>query len=266
MPTTTRAAEAADGPGVFDGMRRIGSITALLAAAIAVSAACAQDGESAPPPAVTEALRTLIPEQEPGSVRPAAVAGLWEVAYGARVYYLSADGRYLLGGPLVDLESRANLTEAAARRERVRLLESVPEDDRVIFAPDRPRHRVTVFTDIDCGYCRKLHGKMAEYNALGIAIHYVAFPRAGLNSESAAKARAVWCAKDRQDALTRAKRGEDPEPARCQDPVAEQFQLGAEMDITGTPALILEDGRLLSGYLEPEALGRVLAGEQPVQP
>lgn len=241
-------------------MNRPGLMVALLVGVAGMATASAQSPQ--PPAAVTEALRTLIPEMQPGSVKPAAVDGLWEVTFGAKVYYLTADGAYLIGGPLVDLKSRTNLTENAARRERARLLAGIPEADMVVFAPEKLRHTVTVFTDIDCGYCRKLHSQVADYNALGIAIRYLAFPRAGLSSESAAKARAVWCAKDRQAAMTHAKL-DQPVPkaaADCKDPIAREYGLGVEMDITGTPALVLENGRLLSGYMQPEALARTLAG------
>lgn len=214
---------------------------------------------ASPPAAVTEALRTLIPEAPPGSVRPSAVPELWEVTYGARVYYLTADGAYLIGGPVVDLRSRENLTDTAQRRERQRLLAAVPDADMVVFPAAQPRHTVTVFTDIDCGFCRKLHEQMADYNALGITVRYLAFPRAGLDSESATKARNVWCAKDRQAAMTRAKAGQDNPAATCEDPIARDYQLGLDMDITGTPALILDSGRLLSGYMAPEGLARLLA-------
>lgn len=241
-------------------MNRPGLVFAVLASLAGGVPAWAET--PAAPPAVTEALRTLLPEAQPGSVRPAAVDGLWEVTFGAKVYYLTADGAYLMGGPLVDLRSRTNLTEQTARRERKRLLAGIPEQDMVVFAPEKAKHTVTVFTDIDCGYCRKLHAQVADYNALGIAVRYLAFPRAGLTSESAAKARAVWCAKDRQTAMTRAKSDQDVPPAAadCKDPVARQYGLGVEMDITGTPALVLDNGRLLSGYLAPEALARTLAG------
>lgn len=238
-------------------MYRAGLFVALL---VVATSGALRAAEPEPPAPVREALARLVPEAKPGSVREAAVAGLWEVTYGAKVYYLTADGRYLIGGPLVDLGTRANLTEAAARRERRRLLASVSAADMVIFAPPKPRHTITVFTDIDCHYCRKLHSQVKEYNARGIAVRYLAFPRTGPQGESADKARAVWCAKDRQDAMTRAKRGEAVKARKCDDPVAREYALGTEMDITGTPALLLEDGRLLSGYMAPDALARLLEG------
>ncbi len=111
-----------------------------------------------------------------------------------------------------------------------------------------------VFTDIDCGYCRKLHAQMAEYNEQGIAISYLAFPRAGIGSRSYEKAVSVWCSEDQQDAMTQAKLGADPDPLQCDNPIAEQYQLGQQLGVTGTPALLTSSGQLIPGFVPPQQL------------
>jgi thiol:disulfide interchange protein DsbC len=115
-----------------------------------------------------------------------------------------------------------------------------------------------VFTDIDCGYCRKLHNEMAKYNAEGITVRYMPYPRSGLNTPSYYKAVSVWCSDDRRDALTRAKAGKDVPRATCDNPVQASLELGHQLGVTGTPALVLEDGQLLPGYVPAKKLSQVL--------
>ena len=132
----------------------------------------------------------------------------------------------------------------------------------LVFSPPNPKYTVTVFTDIDCAYCRKLHSQIGEYNKLGIRVRYLFYPRSGPGTDSWAKAEQVWCAKDRNDTFTRMKRGEEvPGPKQCKNtPVARDYDLGRKLDIGGTPALLLEDGELLSGYLPPAMLASHLRG------
>ncbi len=196
---------------------------------------------------------------EPDAVSATKVPGLYEVTFGSQIVYLSEDGRYAVRGDLIDLASLENLTDA--RREGLRLaaVDAVGEDNMVIFEPEgEVRHTVTVFTDIDCGYCRKLHREMASYLDEGIRVRYLAFPRAGIGSESYQKAVSVWCSEDTRDAMTRAKRGEDVGSLSCPNPVAQHYQLGRELGVTGTPSLVLESGRLMPGYLPATRLAQIL--------
>lgn len=219
------------------------------------------------PPALAEVLKRISPETAPSAVQPSAIDGLYEVIFGSTVYYFSADGKYMLGGPMVELASRRNLSAAAVEKvEREQLmprrkafLEDLEDADTIVFAAAEPKHRVTVFTDIDCGYCRELHRHIDQYNAAGISVRYVAFPRAGEGSESFRKAESVWCADDREAALTAAKAGEPTPPKTCDNPVAAQFRAGEELGVSGTPAILLDDGRLLPGYVPPADLSRVLS-------
>ncbi|MDH3941605.1 MAG: DsbC family protein, partial [Xanthomonadales bacterium] len=157
-------------------------------------------------------------------------------------------------GRVVNLETREDLTETAKAEVRQELLGGIDTAKQITFAPENPEYELTVFTDIDCGYCRKLHAQVEEYNENGISIHYMAFPRAGIGSKSYDKAVSVWCAEDQQDAMTQAKMGSDPDPLQCENPIAEQYQLGMALGVTGTPALLTADGTLIPGYMPPEKL------------
>jgi thiol:disulfide interchange protein DsbC len=152
------------------------------------------------------------------------------------------------------MDTREDLTEGAKAELRREIIASVDSTKQISFSPEEPVHELMVFTDIDCGYCRKLHAQVAEYNEHGIAINYMAFPRAGIGSRSYEKAVAVWCAEDPQEALTQAKLGADPDPDQCDNPIAEQYQLGMELGVTGTPALLTHNGQLIPGYVPPEQL------------
>lgn len=211
-----------------------------------------------------QALQSVLGEVKPDSVTPSPLPGIYEVVLGSRVLYLSQDGRYLIQGDLVDLSTRDNVTENRRDALRAKAVAAVGEDNMVVFAPDGPaRHTVTVFTDIDCGYCRKLHQEIAEYNKQGIKVRYMWYPRAGVGSDSYDKAVAVWCAADRRDALTRAKRGEEIEHKSCENPVKAQFELGQALGVRGTPSMILEGGQMVPGYVPAAKLAQMLDGAKP---
>ena len=133
-------------------------------------------------------------------------------------------------------------------------MSSLDTSGQITFSPPEAEYDLTVFTDIDCGYCRKLHAQVEEYNKQGIAIHYMAFPRAGIGSRSYEKAVSVWCADDKQGAMTDAKMGAEPAPDQCDNPVARQYQAGVELGVTGTPALLTASGQLIPGYVPPDKL------------
>ena len=188
-------------------------------------------------------------------VRPGPVPGLFEVSSGAEVAYVSTDGRFYIQGDVYDLDSRENLTERRRTGVRASLLAAFPDEDTVVFGPADAKHTVDVFTDIDCGYCRRLHSEIAEINRRGLRVRYLMYPRSGPGTDSWRKAEAVLCAKDRRDALTRAKRGETlPKPACKTDAVKRSFELGREVGISGTPGILTDSGELIAGYLPAEAL------------
>lgn len=203
---------------------------------------------------IRSSLQVLLPNLQPDAIRETPLAGLYEVTFGIRVVYLSADGRYLMQGKLTDLETRREITEERLSALKRDLLAQLGDDDMIVYGPADAPYTITVFTDIDCGYCRKLHSEMADYNAAGIRVRYLFYPRAGIGSESYAKAVAVWCADDRHAAMDQAKAGGSLEPRSCDNPVAEHFALGQQMGIRGTPAILLEDGSIIPGYMPPAQL------------
>ena len=173
---------------------------------------------------------------------------------GTDMVYMSEDGRYILQGDLIDLGERVNLSERERAAARKKILESVPAAETVDFTPDTPEHTVYVFTDITCGYCRRFHQHMAELNSMGVAVRYLAFPRAGTGTDSFTDMESVWCAADPNNALTRAKQGEQVTPAQCDNPVQRQYELGQALGVRGTPAIYLEGGQALPGYVPPDTL------------
>ncbi len=173
---------------------------------------------------------------------------------GSEILYLSEDGKYIINGSLFDIENRVDLTDKKKSVLRKDIMAKMGDSQRINFYPEKMDHHVTVFTDIDCGYCRKLHAEMAQYNELGIGISYLFFPRAGLNSGSFDKAVNVWCAKDQQNAMTMAKAGEPVDPQKCDNPIADHYKAGLSSGVSGTPALVLDDGTIMPGYLPPQQL------------
>lgn len=189
-------------------------------------------------------------------VGAAPLPGFREVIAGGQLLYVSDDGRYLMQGAVLDLEAQEDLMQSspALMKHRVDLLKTVPSSERIVFAPPNAKYTVSVFTDIECGYCRKLHSEIAELNKLGVAVEYLAFPRTGLGSKDHKDMISVWCSSDRKRALTEAKSGK-PVPAKdCKNPVTMEYNLGQRIGVTGTPAIYAPDGTQLGGYLPPQAL------------
>ncbi len=203
-------------------------------------------------------LTTILPNVRVDGIRVTPVAGLYEVTMGPRVVYVTGDGRYLLQGELIDLELRKNLTTPRLQNLKLSSVDAVGEANMLVYEPTETQHTVTVFTDIDCAFCRKFHKSMDDYLSRGIKIRYLLFPRAGRSSASYIKAVSVWCAADRKEAMTQAKSGKPVEPAYCQHPIQEHMRVGVQMGVTGTPALLLDTGDLLPSYLPADQLAAVL--------
>jgi thiol:disulfide interchange protein DsbC len=217
----------------------------------------AQSGKPADPRA---AIAKKIDGLKAEDVRISPVNGIFEVTRGSDVSYVSSDGRYAILGDMVDLDSDANLSENRRRGIRQRLIETVPESEMLVFSPKDPKYTITVFTDIDCGYCRRLHSQIAEYNRLGIRVRYLFFPRSGPDTDSWHKAEAVWCAPNRNEALTKAKNGDKVDSKDCgaNNIVARDYELGHKLAVDGTPAIFLASGEMLPGYAPPGQLVKYL--------
>jgi thiol:disulfide interchange protein DsbC len=193
-------------------------------------------------------------------LKPSPIAGIYQFTQGADVSYLTADGKYFLDGNVYDMATRANLTEAIRARARAAMIDAVPESQMVIFSPKNPIYTVTVFTDVDCQYCRKLHSEIAEINKLGIRVRYLFFPRTGPNTESWRKAEVVWCSADRNEAFTRAKAGAELDMNKTcgATPVAREYALGQSIGVRGTPAIVTDGGDFINGYMPPPELLKTL--------
>jgi thiol:disulfide interchange protein DsbC len=194
-------------------------------------------------------------------ITDAPIPGIYQVAVGANVAYVTKDGRYIIRGDIYDAETSANVSEEMRARARATMLSSVDPKSMIVFKPasGAVKHTVTIFTDVDCGYCRQFHREIDKVTALGIEVHYLFYPRTGPNTESWTKADEVWCAPDHNAALTRAKLGgEIPNAPACATPVESHYELGQRIGVRGTPAIFSEAGELLGGYLPPATLAKVL--------
>lgn len=205
-----------------------------------------------------EALRGVNKDLRIERIGDAPLKGFQEAIAGGQVVYVSNDGKYLLQGRMFDLQAQRDLSETAMARLRRDLLKSIPMRDRIVFAPPNPKHTVVVFTDVECGYCRRLHTEIAEYNRQGIAVEYLAYPRMGLGSPDFEKMVAVWCAPDRRKALTDAKNDRPVKSAACTNPVTMQYNIGQRVGLTGTPMILAEDGTQIAGYLPPAELKKAM--------
>lgn len=230
-------------------------------ATTAKSTAPAAAGNGSADANAREAIKRLGPQVTIEYVGPAPMPGFREVIAGGQLVYVSDDGRYLVQGAVVDLQDgnrELMKGSAALAKFRADLIASVPHKDRIVFAPPNPKYTVSVFTDIECGYCRKLHGEIAELNRQGIAVEYLAFPRMGLGSQDHKDMISVWCASDRKRALTDAKAGKPIAASNCTSPVTMEYNIGQRVGVDGTPAIFAADGTQLGGYLPPQALRQAL--------
>ncbi len=198
----------------------------------------------------------LFPKEKITDVSPAPIPGLYEVLVGASLFYVSADGRYVVHGDLIDLDAHVNVSDQRREKARKQVFETMDTQGYIEFPSRTKETRKTlyVFTDIDCGYCRKMHAEVGRLNDAGIAVRYLAFPRTGTKGPSFDKAVAVWCAPNRQEALTQSKLGVTLDSQKCDNPVAKEFELGNAMGVTGTPAVYTDEGKHIGGYVPAEEL------------
>jgi thiol:disulfide interchange protein DsbC len=226
-----------------------------LVAAGAVAGTLPAHAEQAPAVDARVEVAKKIPGARAEDLRATPIAGIYEYTHGTEIAYVTADGKYAISGDLYDLKSNEDLTEAHRREVRLRMLASFPEEHMLIFGPKEPKYTVTVLTDVDCAYCRKLHSQIAEYNRLGVRVRYMLYPRTGPNTVSWTKAEQVWCSPDRNDAFTRATQGQELKAKACpNNPVASSYAMGKDFALQGTPSIVLADGEMLDGYLPPDVL------------
>lgn len=202
-------------------------------------------------------LADLLPGVDREQISVSPIAGIFEIAVGTQVAYVTDDGRYLLQGELFDLDSNENLTERRRSEARVSVLSNLDPQQLIVFSPeDKPaKHSIVVFTDIDCVYCRRLHDEIQRINELGIEVRYAFYPRSGPGTASWQKAGNVWCAEDRHTALTKAKAGAEVPARKCEDtPIQSQYDVGQMAGVRGTPAIFTLSGEQIGGYLPADAM------------
>ena len=234
---------------------------AAASAALALGAAHPSSEASAAgvPEPVRQAVERLVGRFDPAGVRPAPVPDFFEVSAAGEILYVSEDGRFVFHGNLYDVAKRRNLTEDTRRLLRRTVLDELDEGSLIVFAPaGRTKHRLTVFTDVDCPYCAKFHLEIPELNARGVEVRYAAWPRTPPGTESFERSVSVWCARDRHRAMTDAKAGRSIAAATCDNPVEEHSDIGVRLGVTGTPTLFTESGAVIGGYVPYRELVRRL--------
>ena len=233
------------------------SILALVSALICTGCAEAGDPQL---DKVRKDVSAKLPGVKAEMITPSAAPGLYQVQKGQEFGYVTGDGRYLIHGDMIDLQTGEEITEQLRGDARMSLIRQFGPDEVIEFAPKDPKYFITVFTDIDCGYCRKLHAEMAQYHAVGIGVRYLFYPRSGPNTPSFDQAKAVWCSANRREALTQAKRGvQITASTRCPNPVQKHYEAGEALGINATPTLVLPDGEVVRGYVRAQPLAARLA-------
>lgn len=204
--------------------------------------------------AIRAELAKMVPAAAEAEIIKSPVAGIYRLEVGGSFAYAYVDGDYVLLGDLLNTKEQVNLGDQAGNERMAKVIADVPVSQMIVFGPDEPKRHITVFTDIDCGYCRKLHAEVPELTAAGIQVRYLAFPRAGVGSSSYDKYVSVWCNADQQESLTVAKQGETVASATCENPVASSYELGREVGVRGTPTIIFDDGSIIGGYKPSQEL------------
>jgi thiol:disulfide interchange protein DsbC len=199
-----------------------------------------------------QALAISMPGVVPNKISQSPVAGLFEVIVGSQVVYMSVDARYMIEGDLYDLKTKKNVSEAAKSAIRLAAIEQLGAENMLVYKPETVKNTITVVTDIDCPYCRRLHSEIPEYMKNDVEVRYIFMPLKGPGDIK--KTVSVWCAKDQQQALNIAKAGGDVEEKTCKNPIKEHLQLARDLGVRGTPAIILQDGQLLPGYVPVDKL------------
>jgi thiol:disulfide interchange protein DsbC len=202
-------------------------------------------------------LKSVLPKHIPNSgeasVKATPIKGLFEVMSDGQIMYMTKDARYIFDGDMYDMANRKNLTEEARGGIRLKKLNLLGEENMLVYRPKgEVKHTITIFTDIYCPYCRKLHGEMSDYMNNGVKVRYIFVPFKG--AKSVADSISVWCAKDRTKAMDMAKSGQEIESKTCDNPISKHQALATELGIRGTPAIMLESGQLIPGYIPSEKL------------
>jgi thiol:disulfide interchange protein DsbC len=208
---------------------------------------------------IREGLKNILPD---GTVieliEPSPIPGIYAVYYGdLQPIYVTKDGSFFIYGDIykININSISNITEKSVAERRKLILQNIPTEELISFKSSNEQFSVIVFTDVDCGYCRKLHNQIDEYNSLGISINYAAFPRSGLGTSAFTKMVGAWCSDNPKDSMTKLKNNSPLDISFCENqPVSKQYIIGKKLGVDGTPAIFSMDGEMFPGYIEPEEL------------
>ncbi len=220
-------------------------LTAILMSLLMLSSQATQAG----PKEIRQQLKQAMPGLEIKAIRKSPIKGLYEIEVGMQIVYATDDGKHLVVGKIIKVKNKENLTEKRQQALLANMVNGLPEDLMIIIKPKKVKRTLTIFTDVDCPYCAKLHEEVPELVKAGVRIRYLLYPRNGPATPTFRKSVAVWCSKDRIKAIGMAKRGEKLEYRECDNPVMKNYSLGRHIGITGTPTIILEDGSMLGGYM-----------------
>lgn len=254
--------------------KRLAQMAALVAGLLLMPLASADEPSQAVSQRILDSLSQARPELEYSEVMASPIAGLYEVRVsGGPSLYVTENGKHFIAGDLFGIEPGGfvNIQEQKRAGERIALMATVDPADQIVFSPQgETKAYVNVFTDVDCGYCQKLHREIQAINDYGIEVRYLAYPRAGPGSVSANRLATAWCADDRNNTLTRLKSGESVPLNVCQgNPVTDQYTLGSRIGVNGTPNMVTEDGFMIGGYLPAKQLAQrlgVIPLEEPGSP
>jgi len=208
---------------------------------------------------IREGLKNILPD---GTVieliEPSPIPGIYAVYYGdLQPIYVTQDGSFFIYGDIykININSISNITEKSVAERRKLILQNIPTEELISFKSSNEQFSVIVFTDVDCGYCRKLHNQIDEYNSLGISINYAAFPRSGIGTSAFTKMVGAWCSDNPKDSMTKLKNNSPLDISFCENqPVSKQYIIGKKLGVDGTPAIFSMDGEMFPGYIEPEEL------------
>jgi thiol:disulfide interchange protein DsbC len=208
---------------------------------------------------IRESLKNILPD---GTVieliEPSPIPGIYAVYYGdLQPIYVTQDGSFFIYGDIykININSISNITEKSVAERRKLILQNIPSEELISFKSSNEQFSVIVFTDVDCGYCRKLHNQIDEYNSLGISINYAAFPRSGIGTSAFTKMVGAWCSDNPKDSMTKLKNNSTLDISFCENqPVSKQYIIGKKLGVDGTPAIFSMDGEIFPGYIEPEEL------------
>lgn len=206
---------------------------------------------------VNTAITQALPQYKINSTEFHSGSGLYTVALkDGPILHVTADGKYFVAGDMyhVDNGTVENETEQA----KLAKIETLPESQMIVYKAEQEKAHITVFTDVDCAYCRMLHKEVSKLNEMGVTVRYLAYPRAGIGSDSYKKMVSIWCSDDPKAWLTKAKEGNKVPENTCVNPVAADFNLGNSVGVRGTPSIILGNGKFIPGYLSAEALAKEL--------